>query len=54
MGHEIIFIKRQSDKKRDETIFCPKETKGEKGNERSPFQASLCLVPMRASTTFIT
>ena len=30
MGHEIIFIKKQSDKKRDETIFRPKETKGDR------------------------
>lgn len=42
MGHEIVFIKRQSDKKRDETIFCPKETKGK---ERSPVRLLSVLFP---------
>ena len=54
MGHEIVFIRRQPYKKRDETIFCPKETKGKKGQREKPCQASLCFVPIRASTTLIT
>lgn len=45
MGHEIVFIKRQSDKKRDEKIFCPKETKGKKGTERSPVRLLSVLFP---------
>lgn len=45
MGHEIVFIKRQSDKKRDETIFCPKETKGKREKREALFRLLSVLFP---------